>query len=763
MSGWLRKYGQMGLRPLVAIAVGMVGLLIAPLAGAEVSIRISPASATITPDSWASASFSGFVSGAADIRVGWIVPQGRYVAAGPYGIRWSPPLVEGVYPITVYSQADPAKQATAYVTVRRPSASTIAVSVAPATASLQPGQTQTFAATVTGSNNGNSTPSVSWSIREGTTGGQVTAGGVYTAPAAPGAYHVVATSNADRTRAATAQVNVVQAAPIISSFSASRSPIAAGESTTLTAVFSGGSGSISPNVGPVQSGVPVTVTPAGNAVYTLAVGTGPNTVTRQTTVEVGSAPPPAGNSFFEPFLWRGNHAASIRSGTATTVWWDPNHWDNRVDSGYTATQVGAGEHIDIHKAASADPRDGEEDNSVYAVGGTGQPGVAVMRLDFQAISSARLRNPMLIAPDAPGVVTFYAPKFVTTGHWWEVAVTPANRIVGGELTAVPSTNDPLPDPFGGQVRHPGPGHRPAEDSVNVIAANFSDVPHVTGWFMHFAVKSVVGGVSSNYVNSFRSFSEMLPTDPAEKSLLYHWKLEFYPDRTTVAVDLEGNGQFQNAGSYAVAIPWREVHVHLIGVAYQADHHPQGASFQGQVRDIQWRDVRVSPVTYARTSVAPQDGISQISSRQQGWMAFDLRDTQRFGPAVNGVLQPNAGRYVLYGSMAYTSTYQHGVTAPQAVAEANLQVEVTAEQAAAAAARLVYDIRGTGAATLYVNGTRVGVIPNASTLPGLENSAWGHRGFDFPVDLLREGLNQVRVAFNGAVHMDRLQLEFSHLE
>ena len=49
--------------------------------------------------------------------------------------------------------------------------------------------------------------------------------------------------------------------PSITSFSASPNPITVGDTSTLTAVFSGGNGIIDNDVGAVTSGVGVTVTP----------------------------------------------------------------------------------------------------------------------------------------------------------------------------------------------------------------------------------------------------------------------------------------------------------------------------------------------------------------------------------------------------------------------------------------------------------------------------------------------------------------------
>src|SRR5689334_18508359 len=70
-----------------------------------------------------------------------------------------------------------------------------AVSVNPSSVTLAPRATQTFTASVTTSIN----QAVNWSIQEGAAGGSITSAGLYTAPALPGTFHVVATSQADAT------------------------------------------------------------------------------------------------------------------------------------------------------------------------------------------------------------------------------------------------------------------------------------------------------------------------------------------------------------------------------------------------------------------------------------------------------------------------------------------------------------------------------------------------------------------------------------
>jgi invasion protein IalB len=103
----------------------------------------------------------------------------------------------------------------------------ISVAVSPASATLDIGTTQLFTATVSQTSN----TAVTWSVQEGG-GGTVSAAGLYTAPAAPGFYHVVATSVADPTMAASALVTVRPTTPpVISNLHVSKTDAC---SATLT-------------------------------------------------------------------------------------------------------------------------------------------------------------------------------------------------------------------------------------------------------------------------------------------------------------------------------------------------------------------------------------------------------------------------------------------------------------------------------------------------------------------------------------------------
>ncbi|HZR46695.1 MAG TPA: metallophosphoesterase family protein [Candidatus Manganitrophaceae bacterium] len=87
----------------------------------------------------------------------------------------------------------------------------ISVTVEPAEAAVTTKGSQTFYAKVEGGTDG----AVFWSIQEGPAGGAINNDGTYTAPAAPGTYHVTAASQADPTKTASVTVNVT-AAPVVS-------------------------------------------------------------------------------------------------------------------------------------------------------------------------------------------------------------------------------------------------------------------------------------------------------------------------------------------------------------------------------------------------------------------------------------------------------------------------------------------------------------------------------------------------------------------
>ncbi len=146
----------------------------------NISVDISPKSATVAAKG--QAQFSASVNNAGNKTVLWSTTGGTVTDTGLY----TAPTTAGTYLVVATSQADPSKTDTATVNVPAP------VVVTPGTVSLAQLASQTFTAVVTATGDTNMT----WTVQE-TDGGVITAGGVYTAPAAAGTYHVVATSVAD--------------------------------------------------------------------------------------------------------------------------------------------------------------------------------------------------------------------------------------------------------------------------------------------------------------------------------------------------------------------------------------------------------------------------------------------------------------------------------------------------------------------------------------------------------------------------------------
>lgn len=83
-------------------------------------------------------------------------------------------------------------------------APTVTVTIAPASIGMRHDSSVSFNASVFGSDNLN----LMWSIKEGASGGTISSSGNYTAPSTLGVYHVVATSQAEPSKSATATVTV---------------------------------------------------------------------------------------------------------------------------------------------------------------------------------------------------------------------------------------------------------------------------------------------------------------------------------------------------------------------------------------------------------------------------------------------------------------------------------------------------------------------------------------------------------------------------
>lgn len=170
---------------------------------ATVAVSLTPSTASVTTGT--TSQFAASVTGSSITAVTWSVQEGSIGGTVSASGLYTAPATAGTFHVKAVSVADNTKSATATITVIAPTPPPIvAVSVTPSTASVTTGAASQFTASVTGSSN----TAVTWSIQEGSTGGAVSASGLYTAPAMPGTFHVVATSNADTTKSATGTIAV---------------------------------------------------------------------------------------------------------------------------------------------------------------------------------------------------------------------------------------------------------------------------------------------------------------------------------------------------------------------------------------------------------------------------------------------------------------------------------------------------------------------------------------------------------------------------
>ena len=171
---------------------------------APVTVAVDPA--TVTVPAGGSRSFAAVVTGTTTRAVTWTVQEGSGCGAVSSAGVYTAPNAGATCHVLATSVADPTKSGTATITVTAPPPPTttaVAISILPVTATLDACRGQVFTATVTNTSN----TAVTWTVVEAG-GGTVTASGAYVAPAAAGTYRVMAVSQADPARTATATVTV---------------------------------------------------------------------------------------------------------------------------------------------------------------------------------------------------------------------------------------------------------------------------------------------------------------------------------------------------------------------------------------------------------------------------------------------------------------------------------------------------------------------------------------------------------------------------
>ncbi len=283
-----------------------------------VAVTISPTSKTLSAGG--TQQFTATVSNSSNTAVTWQVNgvTGGNSTTGTIstsGLYTGPAAVSSqtVVTVTAVSQADATKSASAQVTLNPPPSLVIVIS--PTSKTLSAGGTQQFTATV--SNNSNT--AVNWQVN-GVTGGNSTTGsistsGLYTAPATIASQTVItvtAVSQADSTKAASAQVTLNPPAPVTIVISPTVITVAPSGTQQFNATVSNSSNTaVTWQVNNVTGGNSTTGTVSAAGLYTApasipspatvtvtAISQADTTKSAPAQVTIASPPVVTGNSFY---------------------------------------------------------------------------------------------------------------------------------------------------------------------------------------------------------------------------------------------------------------------------------------------------------------------------------------------------------------------------------------------------------------------------------------------------------------------------------
>jgi hypothetical protein len=318
-----------------------------------VAVSLSPGSASLQASQ--SQQFTPTITGSSNTGVTWSLnPHVGTISSGLYTAPASLTSTQ-IITVTATSTADPTKSGSAQVTL----VPVVAVSLSPASVTLQGSQTQQFTPSVTGTLN----LGVTWSLNPNI--GTIS-NGLYTAPAVVASSQVVtvtATSVADTTKSGSAQVTLQPVAVSLSPGSASLLPSQT-QQFTPSVTGTGNTGvtwSLNPNVGTISGGLytapaainssqVVTVTATSAADTTKS---GSAQVTLQPTAGVSLSPGSAG-------LWASQTqqftpTVTGLSGTGVTWSLNPNVGTISTTGLYTApATIAAQQQVFVLATSTAD-------------------------------------------------------------------------------------------------------------------------------------------------------------------------------------------------------------------------------------------------------------------------------------------------------------------------------------------------------------------------------------------------------------------------
>jgi Bacterial Ig-like domain (group 2)/Galactose oxidase, central domain len=169
---------------------------LSPTPPAPITVTVTPDPATVLQGT--TQSFAAVVTGSTNTAVTWSVEESSGGTINSAGLYTAPQLGQGTFHVIATSQANSLSLGMAAVIIPAPQ-----ITISPAAATLGPGGAQTFTTVASGLSN----TSVTWTVQEAG-GGVINGAGFYSAPSAPGFYHVVATSVENTTITATVTVTV---------------------------------------------------------------------------------------------------------------------------------------------------------------------------------------------------------------------------------------------------------------------------------------------------------------------------------------------------------------------------------------------------------------------------------------------------------------------------------------------------------------------------------------------------------------------------
>lgn len=232
-----------------------------------ISISVTPTSATLAPAQYQQ--LSANVTGTTNTSVAWSLSPavGTISASGLYTAPTSLSSQQTVG-VTATSMANNSKKATANLTIMP----VVSVSVTPASATVGAGQSQQFAAAVSGSTN----TGVNWSLNPAV--GTIL-NGLYTAPSSVTTQQtvgVLATSAADPTKSSVAIVTLTPGSAVSISMSPASATLTASQAQQFTASVSGTS----------NTAVTWTLNPSVGAISASGLYTAPSSITSPQSVTV---------------------------------------------------------------------------------------------------------------------------------------------------------------------------------------------------------------------------------------------------------------------------------------------------------------------------------------------------------------------------------------------------------------------------------------------------------------------------------------------